>query len=196
MYLWLAKTPTGPSVRFHVSNVHTMEELKFTGNFLKGSRPIISFDKNFDNEPYLRLIKELLSQIFSTPNKHPNSKPFIDHVISFFLCDGRIWFRCYEIADEHDPELNKTKRVLIETGPRFVLNPIKILSGSFGGSVLYENANYVSPNTIRSMMKNRGSMDYEQRIINEKEKLKRKEENAPVPDVLDDVFTEGDLENI
>lgn len=31
------------------------------------------------------------------------------------------------------------------TGPRFVLNPIKIFDGSFGGATLWENPHYVSP---------------------------------------------------
>lgn len=33
-------------------------------------------------------------------------------------------------------------------GPRLSLNPIKIFAGSFGGSVLYSNPNYVSPNLV------------------------------------------------
>ena len=73
LYLWLAKTPEGPSVKFlalngaqtsvhafvpltslplHVKKravsaiccaVHTMAELKLSGNHLKGSRPLLSF---------------------------------------------------------------------------------------------------------------------------------------------------------
>lgn len=78
-----------------------MDELKFTGNTLKGSRPILSFDKSFDEEPHLRLMKDIFSQVFATPNMHPKSKPFIDHVLSFCYVDGRIWFRNYQIADEY-----------------------------------------------------------------------------------------------
>ena len=33
-------------------------------------------------------------------------------------------------------------------GPRFVLNPIKIFQGSFGGPTLYANSSYVSPNEV------------------------------------------------
>lgn len=40
-----------------------MDELKMTGNHLKGSRPLLSFDKNFDSEPHLRILKELLLQV-------------------------------------------------------------------------------------------------------------------------------------
>jgi hypothetical protein len=43
--------------------VHTMDELKMTGNHLKGSRPILSFDSNFDSEPHLRVLKEIFLQV-------------------------------------------------------------------------------------------------------------------------------------
>ena len=87
LYLWVAKSPAGPSVKFHVTNgegaraelrgwagetarstclpecllhsdvvvphplsaylcaVHTLDELKLSGNHLRGSRPVLSFDK-------------------------------------------------------------------------------------------------------------------------------------------------------
>ena len=36
----------------------------------------------------------------------------------------------------------------VQVGPRACLNPIKMFAGSFGGPVIYENATYVSPNTV------------------------------------------------
>ena len=43
-----------------------------TGNCLKGSRPIVVFDQQFDEEPHLRLIKEVLSHVsFSTRGAVP-----------------------------------------------------------------------------------------------------------------------------
>lgn len=48
---------------FFVSSVHTMEELKLTGNHLKGSRPILTFSSNFDEEPHWKLLKELIMQV-------------------------------------------------------------------------------------------------------------------------------------
>ncbi|KAG9542136.1 Brix-domain-containing protein, partial [Aureobasidium melanogenum] len=39
LYIWMSKPPNGPTVKFHLQNLHTMEELHFTGNCLKGSRP-------------------------------------------------------------------------------------------------------------------------------------------------------------
>jgi ribosome biogenesis protein BRX1 len=63
LYLWAAKTPNGPSVKMHVQNVHTMDELKMTGNCLKGSRGILSFDEAFDATESGRLIKELFTHV-------------------------------------------------------------------------------------------------------------------------------------
>jgi ribosome biogenesis protein BRX1 len=63
LFLWISKTPNGPCAKFHIQNVHTMDELKLTGNCLKGSRPLLSFDASFDAEPHTRLMKELLTQV-------------------------------------------------------------------------------------------------------------------------------------
>ena len=57
LYMYLGKTPLGPSVKFHVANVHTMDELKLTGNCMIGSRPLLNFDASFDAQPHLQLLK-------------------------------------------------------------------------------------------------------------------------------------------
>ncbi|XP_013402054.1 ribosome biogenesis protein BRX1 homolog, partial [Lingula anatina] len=44
LYMWVSGVPKGPSVKFLIENVHTMLELKMTGNCLKSSRPLLSFD--------------------------------------------------------------------------------------------------------------------------------------------------------
>ena len=59
-FLWVMKSPIGPSIKFAVQNIHTMDELKLTGNCLKYSRPLISFDSAFNTEPHLQLMKEML----------------------------------------------------------------------------------------------------------------------------------------
>lgn len=158
-----------------------MAELKMTGNCLKSSRPLLSFDKSFDSEPHLALLKELFTQvrgisrcvgrrvllfgfawqnllgsvqvirylfpqIFSVPNFHPKSQPFFDHVYTFSVVDGKIWFRNYQILTEEDGSL-------AEIGPRFVMQPIKIFGASFSGETLWENGDYVTPTAHRSMMK-------------------------------------------
>ncbi|XP_014661421.1 PREDICTED: ribosome biogenesis protein BRX1 homolog [Priapulus caudatus] len=145
LYMWVSSVPRGPSVKFLIENVHTMEELKMTGNCLKGSRPLLSFDKNFDTQPHYAIIKEIFIQTFSTPNHHPKSQPFVDHVLTFSILDNRIWFRNYQILEEDGS--------LAEIGPRFVLNPIRIFEGSFGGPTLFENPQYISPNQYRKQLK-------------------------------------------
>ena len=42
---------------------------------------------------------------------------------------------------------------LVEIGPRVVLIPIRIFSGSFGGPTLYQNPSFVSPNDERALTK-------------------------------------------
>ena len=63
LYMWAAKTPNGPSIKLHVQNVHTMDELKMTGNCLKGSRGILSFDKEFDESEWGKLTKEIFTHV-------------------------------------------------------------------------------------------------------------------------------------
>merc|ERR550539_827466 len=84
LYMWITRVPSGPSLRFLVTNSHTMAELKLTGNCIKGARPLLVFDSNFDTIPRLKMAKELMSQTFGSPRGHPKSKPFVDHVFSFF----------------------------------------------------------------------------------------------------------------
>lgn len=48
LFMWCCKSPSGPSIKFQVSQIHLTEELKLTGNCLKHSRPLLSFDSGFD----------------------------------------------------------------------------------------------------------------------------------------------------
>ncbi|KAL5668536.1 hypothetical protein ACJX0J_020757, partial [Zea mays] len=120
LYLWMVKSPGGPSVKFLVNAVHTMEELKLTGNHLKGSRPLLTFSTNFDEQPHWKLVKEMITQIFATPKDHRKAKPFHDHVFVFSIVDGHVWFRNYQISVPHN-EIDKVdkggldKMTLIET---------------------------------------------------------------------------------
>lgn len=153
--------------------VHTMSELHFPGNCLKGSRPVLSFDATFDTQPYLLVIKELLAQTFGVPPGARKTKPFVDHVMGFTVADGKIWIRCFQInetevakgtavaeGDTTKTEVVKTKGQrgdtqisLTEIGPRFVLTPIVIQESSFGGPIIYENKEFVSPNQVRSELR-------------------------------------------
>lgn len=91
--------------------------------------------------------------------------------MGFTIADGKIWIRCYQISETATSKTDAvkengaesaavtskvskkpgdTKISLVEIGPRFVLTPIVILESSFGGPVIYENKEFVSPNQIRS----------------------------------------------
>lgn len=156
LFLWLADVPKGPSAKFYIENVHTMKELKMTGNCLKGTRPLLSFDSTFDTHTHWSLLRELMTQIFSTPKNHPKSQPFFDHVFTFTIIENRIWFRNFQILEEDGQ--------LAEIGPRFVLNPIKVFNGSFGGETIWENPNYVTPNAYRRMLNLQTGLKYRQKI--------------------------------
>ncbi|KAL7273271.1 Ribosome biogenesis protein brx1 [Rhizina undulata] len=194
LYVWMSKAPNGPCVKLHVQNLHTMEELHFTGNALKGSRPLLSFDKSFDETPAMGLVKEMLLHIFGVPKGARKSKPFVDHVLAFTLADGKIWFRNYQISEaepskkpadsEEAAEATKapkkshnvqTELSLVEIGPRFVMTPIVILEGSFGGPVIYENKEFVSPNAVRAELRNRRAQKFNARAeATTKREIKRK----------------------
>ncbi|KAG9236135.1 Brix domain-containing protein [Amylocarpus encephaloides] len=190
LYLWISKAPNGPTVKMHMQNLHTMEELHFTGNCLKGSRPLLSFDASFDSAPHLRVLKELFLHIFGVPKGARKSKPFVDHVMGFTLADGKIWIRNYQISESEpskttsasetekkQPKQNHgrdTEIKLVEIGPRFVLTPIVIQEGSFGGPIIYENKEFVSPNQVRSEVRRKKAGKYSSRAEAGIERLAKK----------------------
>uniref|UniRef100_A0A671X8X3 Ribosome biogenesis protein BRX1 homolog n=1 Tax=Sparus aurata TaxID=8175 RepID=A0A671X8X3_SPAAU len=182
LYMWIANSPHGPSAKFLVQNVHTLAELKMTGNCLKGSRPLLSFDPKFDKEPHYALLKELFTQTFATPRYHPKSQPFVDHVFTFTIAENRIWFRNYQIMEEDAS--------LVEIGPRFVLNLIKIFQGSFGGPTLYENPGFQSPNMHRRGLRLAAAARVrEKQMVKELQKMKRADAKEDVSgDITADVF--------
>uniref|UniRef100_A0A9I9EIZ4 Uncharacterized protein n=1 Tax=Cucumis melo TaxID=3656 RepID=A0A9I9EIZ4_CUCME len=52
-----------------------IEELKLIGNYLKGSRPILTFSSNFDKDVLWKLLKEMIIQKFtSSPNHSMKAK--------------------------------------------------------------------------------------------------------------------------
>ena len=154
-----------------------MSELHFPGNCLKGSRPVLSFDARFDTQPHLKLVRELLTHVFSVPKGARKTKPFVDHVMAFTCADGKVWVRYYQIGERETSRKGEdneestirstsskdTKLSLTEIGPRFVLTPIVILEGSFGGPVIYENKEFVSPNQIRADLRLKRATKYSRR---------------------------------
>ncbi|ORY09921.1 Brix domain-domain-containing protein [Clohesyomyces aquaticus] len=182
LYAWMSKAPNGPTVKMHLQNLHTMEELNFIGNCLKGSRPVLSFDAAFEKQAHLRVIKELFTQIFGVPKSSRKVKPFVDHVMGFTIADGKIWIRVYQInesevgkkrtADGAEMDVDSAPKKkgktdtdvsLVEIGPRFVFTPIVIQESSFGGPIIYENKEFVSPNQIRSDLRRAKSGKYNRR---------------------------------
>lgn len=73
-------------------------------------------------------------------------------------------------------EREETKISLVEIGPRFVLTPIVILESSFGGPVIYENKEFVSPNQIRSDLRLGKAGRYNARTVQSEERKGRKGE--------------------
>jgi len=185
----MAKCPNGPSVKFLVNAVYTMEELKLTGNHLKGSRPILTFSNNFDKDAHWKLLKEMIIQIFGTPKEHRKSKPYHDHVFVFSIVDDHIWFRNYQISDK-GPREDREKMTLIEVGPRFCLNPIKIFGGSFGGPTLYENPFFVSPNQIRALEKRKKAGKFAKKVKAKTRRKMHELSNPLEPDEFADMWKE------
>ena len=142
--------------------------------------PASQFRRNLRCDPRYAIDKRDASPHLWVPKGARKSKPFTHHVISFTIADGKIWFRNYQISEAEvaknvDPDAPKSKTVetelsLVEIGPRFVMTPIVILEGSFGGPVIYENKEFVSPNAIRADIKNRKAQKYHVRT---QEKTKR-----------------------
>lgn len=195
-----------------------------TGNCLKGSRPILSFDSTFDSGPHWALLKEMLTQSFGVPRTSRRVKPFIDHVMTFSVLDGKIWFRNFQIV-EQDPGMsvmtadqakasNKKSSTgheptIVEIGPRFVMTPIRIFEGAFGGSTLYENSGeqnmtravpgagsltscphrvteYLSPNTVRHLQRRKKGQEYKEKTAKQnvrQAKVLKLEREAPVDEL-------------
>ena len=109
--------------------------------------------------------------------------------MGFTIADGKIWIRCFQISETAISKSDKaggneenegpngvdkkakskgigpgeTKISLVEIGPRFVLTPIVIQESSFGGPIIYENREFVSPNQIRSDLRRRKAGRYNSR---------------------------------
>jgi ribosome biogenesis protein BRX1 len=196
LYMWVNKTPLGPSVKFQVLNIHTMSELRLTGNCMAGSRPLLNFSAEFGEHPALKLMKELLIDVFGIPNHHPKSKPFIDRVLSFVWLDGKIWVRHYQIdpfstTASSTTTSSSSSGSLTEIGPRFVLQPIRVFRGSFGGQTLFKNRYYVTPSQARVGRRKDKVRRYQERLQAKIEREEYLQENKLETNSIDDVFKKG-----
>lgn len=144
------------------------------------------------------------------PTPAPGTPACCLPVQSFFVADGKVWVRNYQIVDKGDGSASALNRrieragsaaaaagegtgtedplSLVEMGPRFVLNPIRVFAGSFGGPTLYQNAAYVSPNDVRSARKRKAGFKFEDRQDAKKIIRGKKAEPAVPRGPLDDVF--------
>ncbi len=191
LFIWAAKTPGGPSVRFHVQNVHTLDELHMKGNCMKNTRAILSFDDTFDQSDEMRLFKQLLTDIFAVPEAHRKTKPYFDHIFQFSFLDDRIWFRNYQIvaASEANHEIQSLDGLsVVEIGPRLVLHPVRAFAGSFGGKTLYLNPNYTPASVIRTHIKQNIALKHNKRQDQSAmAAIRRTEANLPI-NMLEQVF--------
>jgi ribosome biogenesis protein BRX1 len=78
--------------------------------------------------------------------------------------------------------------VLVEIGPRFVLDIIKIFSKSLGGATLYSNPRYISPNLLRHELYKQQGSKYMARKAQESEREVRQEDLVIPSNPLDDVY--------
>ena len=152
----------------------------------------MSFDAAFEKEPYLQVVKELFTHIFGVPQGARKSKPFVDHVLGFSVADGKIWIRNYQInevekvkgSQDEASKIKSSARVghketeinLVEIGPRFVLTPIIIQEGSFGGPIIYQNKTFVSPNQVRADLRRKKAGRNNVRAEKQLERLAKKGE--------------------
>lgn len=189
LYLWLAKCPSGPSVRFHVENIHTLDELSFAGNCMIGSRPLLSFDSSLSKSEHGKVMQELLTSVFGTPSSCRKTRLYYDHVFQFGVADGRIWFRNYQIVEgSEEAQLQVDGVSMIEIGPRFVLNPVKLFAGSFGGATIWSNENFKSSAFIRAQSKRDMAGLHMKRVVSHENTISRKHQAQIERSDVDKVF--------
>ena len=84
LYLWLARAPNGPTIKFSVGNVHTMGELGFGGNCLKGGRGVVVFDKSFE-DGFEKGAAAMDKQLTAEGIRHEYHLYQGDHSLEYFL---------------------------------------------------------------------------------------------------------------
>ena len=109
-----------------------------------GARTVLVFDPQFKTTVERRVVRELLTRLFSTPrggadgaSTSGEAAALVEHVMSFSWLDGRVWMRvyrmCRNVAGTDDLE---------EIGPRIVLNPMRVIASGFGGAVLRDETSW------------------------------------------------------
>lgn len=170
-YLYIAKHPEGPTIKYLIKESNQSEDTRFLGNCLKGSRPILVFSNEFSENDVFKIQKNLWVDLFNVPKNHPKSQPFIDKVFSFQYDDGLIYLRNYQILKK---DLGGKKMELIEIGPRMTLQLIRIFSDFLGGKTLYLNPQHKSNKMLRLEANERFKKIHKMR----EEKKSKKEETT------------------
>ena len=67
LYLWTAGCPDGPSAMLRVQNVHTVAELNLAARRCANVRNLLAFDSSFEASSERRVLRALLTRIFSVP---------------------------------------------------------------------------------------------------------------------------------
>lgn len=177
-YFWIARVPEGPSFNFFVDDIQTIAQLRSIGNCMKGSRPLLFFDSQFDKNDHLSIAKHLLKRFFSVPYQNKHSKPFVDRAMSFFVDEkGSIVARHYQVQWLEDETMQ-----LVEVGPRFKLVPNYILAGSFKGSKIWKNESFVSGYKQRKEEKKQRAL--EKMRLRDKQAI-REEKKQNIPEIED-----------
>lgn len=70
-----------------------------------------------------------------------------------FFCCG-FGSQIFSLSKKYDLpfQIMEEDAALVEVGPRFVLNLIKVFQGSFGGPTLFENKDFKSPNMVKVLV--------------------------------------------
>ena len=103
--------------------------------------------------------------------------------------------RHYQISPVSPDYLdNPEYQTLTEIGPRFVLEPVLILNGSFSGNVIYKNTDFQTPAMIMRSMRKTAGDKARQKVAQSEESHHRKEVAVLEEDHLDRMF-EDDASN-
>jgi ribosome biogenesis protein BRX1 len=161
-------------------------------------------------------------QIFGVPPGARRAKPFVDHILTFSVVDNKIWFRNFQVGRcqfvqlkvysyastqivEKDPAQpnGPPAMSLVEIGPRFVLTPIRIFEGAFGGATVFSNpgesysdgylmhifsckicSEFVTPAAVRLAARRADGLKYRARKLGEQERNERREARRREEDEL------------
>jgi len=89
-------------IKFMMTGVYTMKEMKFMGNPLANTQMATLFSKSFEKSKGMRKAKAILNRIFNTTSEKEGEPSAIsdhtDKIASFFLIEEQIMVRFYHIA--------------------------------------------------------------------------------------------------